>query len=185
MGQPKEGVMMPDGRKMIEPIIAALSDVCGQIVIVGGCRGFSIPIESGLIHLPDTTPGSGPLAAILTLLQSGINKNGYIVTACDQPYITTDLIHLLVQNLSNVPCILKPSPGERLTPFPGYYPVTWRIEVEHYLQAGEQSLCRALEESRVDYLPFPNAWGRYLKNLNMPEDLGGSDANEQAFFGRS
>lgn len=171
MGQPKEGVVMPDGRQMIEHLIEPLSQVCKQIVIVGACRGFIIRPESALLHLPDTTPGMGPLAAIAALLQSGIDKDGYIVSACDQPYITADLLRLLAQKSSDLPSILQPIEGEILTPFPGYYPVLWLLEIEKQLQAGERSICRALQESRVTYIPFPKEWKGSLRNLNTPTDL--------------
>jgi len=171
MGQPKEGVIMPDGRRMIEPLIATLSQICKQVVIVGACHGFSIPPESGLLHLQDKTPGIGPLAAVATLLQSGIDEKGYLITACDQPYVTTDLLRLLIKEPSDLPRILQPEIGETLTPFPGYYPVSWCVEIEKKLQAGERSICRVLQESRVAYLPFPQEWKGCLRNLNRPADL--------------
>ena len=191
MGQPKEGVIMPDGRKMIEPIIATLSQICRQIVIVGACRGFSIPVESTLLHLQDTM-GMGPLAAMATLFKSGIDDTGYIITACDQPYLTTDLLRLLIQSPSDLPILLRPaigwgsdhsesaedagrggqsSVGWECNPFPGYYPVSWFLEIEKKLQAGERSICRVLSESRVTYLPFPKEWQESLRNLNGPLDL--------------
>ena len=171
MGKPKEGVIMPDGRRMMEPIIASLSEVCKQIVIVGTCRGFSIRPELGLLHLLDTNPGMGPLAAVATLLQSGIDAKGYIITACDQPHLTTDLLRLLVKAPSDLPGILQPEKGEMLLPFPGYYPVSWRLEIEKWLQAGERSICRVLAESRVTYLSFPEEWEGCLRNFNTPADL--------------
>jgi len=162
---------MPDGRRMIEHLILTLSQVCEQIVIVGACRGFSIPSESGLLHLQDKTPGIGPLAAIATLLQSGINEQGYLITACDQPYVTTDLLRLLIKAPSDWPQLLQPGAGERADPFPGYYPVSWRLEIEKRLEDGERSICRALSKGRLTYLPFPKEWKECLRNLNGPADL--------------
>jgi molybdopterin-guanine dinucleotide biosynthesis protein A len=169
MGQPKEGVVLSDGRRMIEHLILPLSQVCHQIVIVGTCRGFSIPPQSGLLHLHDTTPGMGPLAAINTLLQSGIDPNGYLVTACDQPFLTPELFRLLVADPSSLPRILKPD--EMLLPFPGYYPVTWRHKIEEALQEGERSICRLIEKTQVDYVAFPGEWKMDLRNINTPGDL--------------
>lgn len=171
MGQPKEGVVLSDGRRMIEPLISSLSQVCQQIVIVGACRGFSIRPQSGLLHLHDATPGMGPLAAINTLLQSGIDPNGYLVTACDQPFLTPELFRLLVANRSDIPRILKPGRDEMLLPFPGYYPVAWRHKTEKALQEGEGSICRLIEKMQVTYVAFPEEWKRNLRNINTPADL--------------
>ncbi len=171
MGQPKEGVVMPDGRRMIEHVIASLSQVCDRIVIVGTCKGFSIPSETGFLHLQDATPGMGPLAAVATLLRSGISTEGYLVTACDQPFLTADLLYLLVKTRSSVPRIFSSESEELPTPFPGYYPVFWYPVVEEGLQAGDLSVCNLIKKSAFSLVSLPKEWRRYLRNINRPDDL--------------
>jgi molybdopterin-guanine dinucleotide biosynthesis protein A len=168
MGQPKEGVLLADGRRMIEHIIEPLSIVCSTIVIIGSCRGFTFSKQANRIPLPDTMPGHGPLAAITTLLKSGLDQRGYLVTACDQPFLTADLLRLLIQEPTPMPRIFQT--GEKpLTPFPGYYPVSWLSEIEKNTE--EHSVCALLEKSIVSFVPYPKEWQGCLKNINRPTDL--------------
>ncbi len=164
MGQPKEGVLMADGRRMIEHVIEPLSHICQKILIVGACRGFTIPPQSLLIPLPDSDPGSGPLSAIATILKSGVDKKGYIITACDQPFLTADLLRLLIQGPLNQPCIFK-NHDSPLQPFPGYYPVSWLPEI------GERSVCAMLTKTAISLVACPKEWEARLKNINRPTDL--------------
>jgi molybdopterin-guanine dinucleotide biosynthesis protein A len=171
MGCPKEGVRLPDGRKMIEHVIAPLSQLCSKIVIVGDCRGFSIPQQSNFIALPDHPNGKGPLAAIATLLKSGIDAVGYIVTACDQPFVTLDILRLLVGEKSNRPTIFQSDNNAFPMPLPGYYPVGWLSTIERELASSQYGLCNAILKSDVVYVSLPNAGKQYLQNINTPADL--------------
>ncbi len=182
MGQPKEGVLMPDGRPMIEHVIEPLSSLCQKIVILGACRGFDIPSHAKFISLPDAEEGRGPASAIATLLKSGIDKKGYVVCACDQPFLSANLLRLLVEETpssfegynplgSNQPRIFQSAKGEMLIPFPGYYPVDWLSEMEKGFEVGERSICALLKISVVSFVSLPNEWKPLLKNINLPSDL--------------
>jgi molybdopterin-guanine dinucleotide biosynthesis protein A len=170
MGRPKEGVVLPDGRRMIEPALASLAALCRRVVIVGACRGFSAPSEAGIIHLADRTPGRGPLAAVESLLLSGLD-DGYLVVACDQPLLTPSLLALLVKGNPTQPTFFRSEEGEALDPFPGYFPVSWLPDVQTALQQGERSLRRLIQRSEAAWIPLPNPLLASLKNINTPADL--------------
>ncbi len=162
---------MPDGRKMIEHVITPLSSLCQNIVIVGDCRGFAIPQQKNFIALPDNPPARGPLSALATLLQSGIDRNGYLVAACDQPLFTPDLLRLLLGEIPRAPRIFKPDQDEMLTPFPGYYPVCWLAKIKDALTSGEYGLCNVLLKNAVETVPLPKEGGEQIRNINTPDDL--------------
>ncbi len=176
MGQPKEGVLMSDGRTMIEHVIEPLSHLCQKIVIVGDCLGFSVPPQASsrpqqnFIALKDDPPGKGPLSAITTLLKSGIDPNGYIVTACDQPFLTSDLLRLLLKKTA-VPTIFQPEQDEMMIPFPGYYPVSWLSIIENELASGEYGICHAILKSTVEYVSLSKEQQRLIRNINTPDEL--------------
>jgi molybdopterin-guanine dinucleotide biosynthesis protein A len=171
MGRPKQGVLMPDGRKMIEHVIEPLSQLCQKIVIVGDCRGFSIPQQQKLIALSDDPPGKGPLSAIATLLKSGIDKDGYIVTACDQPFLTPNLLRLLLGEKPSFPRIFQPEQGEMIAPFPGYYPVCWLSEIKSALETGQYGICNVILKNRVETVALPKEQQVLIRNINTPDDL--------------
>ncbi|MBI3358918.1 MAG: NTP transferase domain-containing protein [Nitrospirae bacterium] len=171
MGKPKEGALMPDGRKMIEHVIKPLVELCQKIVIVGNCRGFFIPPQQKFIALPDDPPGRGPLSAIATLLKSGIDKDGYVVTACDQPFLTPDLLLLLLEGKPSVPRIFKQDMDEMMTPLPGYYPVCWLSKIKGELESGEYSLCNAILKSAFETVLLPRESRGLIRNINTLTDL--------------
>jgi len=171
MGQPKEGVRMPDGRTMIEHVIEPLSHLCQNIVIVGDCSGFSIPFQNNLIPLKDDAPGRGPLFAIATLLKSGVDQDGYIVTACDQPFLTPALLRCLIGDLPRGPRFFQHDQDEMFTPFPGYYPVCWLSIIKHELLSGEYGLCNMIMKNPFETVSLPKEGQDLMRNINTPTDL--------------
>jgi len=171
MGQPKPGVPMPDGRKMIEHVIEPLSRLCQKIVMMGDCRGFSIPQQQNFIALADDPPGKGSLSAIATLLKSGIDPDGYLVVACDQPFLTPDLLRLLIGEKARVPSIFQSEPDEMLTPFPGYYPVCWLPKIQSELASGQYGICNAILKNGFETVSLPKEGRGLIRNINTPTDL--------------
>lgn len=184
MGRPKEGVALSDGRRMIEHVIEPLRGVCQRVAIVGACRGYPIPAGIDIIHLNDSqpgeppqragslgTPGAGPLVAIATLLRSGLDSEGYLVVACDQPFLTSPLLGLLMEDRSPFPRFFRSEGGTPLDPFPGYFPVGWFLEIGRALQQGERSVRRLIERTPVSWIPIPDEFRGFLKNINTPADL--------------
>lgn len=79
MGLPKAGLLLPDGRSMIETIRDGLELLCEQVVLVGqpfGLRGHRV--------IDDERADCGPLAGIEALLHSGAGER-YLVVPCDMP----------------------------------------------------------------------------------------------------
>lgn len=178
MGRPKEGIFLSDGRPMIEHVIEPLRGVCRRVAIVGACHGYPIPAAIDLIHLNDSEPGAGPLVAIATLLRSGLDSEGYLVAACDQPFLTAPLLSLLMEDRSPLPRFFRSEEGTPLDPFPGYFPVGWFSEVERALQQGERSVRRLIERTPVSWIPIPDEFRGFLKSINTPADLEGSQQSK-------
>ena len=90
MGVPKAGLLMPDGRSMIETVRDAMERVCEQVVLVGNPHGLR-----GHFVVTDEEPDSGPLAGIEALLRSGV-AGRYLVVPCDMPAIGRTLLTRLL-----------------------------------------------------------------------------------------
>src|SRR5262245_11687956 len=88
MGRDKATLRMPDGRLMMQHVIAALERVCPQVVIVGPTDGLHLAIH-------DLRPQCGPLGGIESLLASGIANDYYLICACDAPLVSIDLLKTL------------------------------------------------------------------------------------------
>lgn len=180
LGGPKEGLLLADGRPMIAHVLQPLSEVCEQIVVVGGCRG----LPSHILHLPDRHPGRGPMGGLETLLASGLGA-GYLVTACDQPLLTPDLLRLLLGGDATRPRLFEPpnphthpnGTGKvRVDPFPGYFPAHLLRRVRAALASGDASMQRLIggltrSKTPVSWVPLPASFRSALRSVNTPEDL--------------
>ena len=169
MGRPKADIPLGDGRSMIAHVIEQMKKVCPEVVVVGGPP---VSIE-GVRHLPDTTPGLGPLGGLHTLLGSGL-ANAYLIAACDQPFLTPEIGHLLLAGDPAVAHLFRPIPNRLIDPFPGYYPAALLHEAlnnSDALARGARSMQRFIQTIPVTWIPLPASLRPCIKSLNTPEDL--------------
>ena len=155
---------------MIAHVIAALRAVCRRVVIVGACRGYRIPEDSGIVQIEDLHPGDGPLAGIEALLASGLDDR-YLVAACDQPLLTPALLRVLLQDDPAGLCLFHTEDEREVTPFPGVYPADWLPVVQDALREGRRSVYRLLACSAVSRVNLPPADLHRLCSINAPDDL--------------
>ena len=90
MGVPKGGMILPDGRNMIERMRDTLASFCRQVVIAGSPHGMA-----GHQTIEDLRPDSGPLAAIEAALASDISPQ-YLIVPCDLPLLPAGLLARLL-----------------------------------------------------------------------------------------
>ncbi len=92
MGIDKAFVMF-EGRMLIERVIDALRQVCGEIVIVADDR--QAYARFGLSVVPDTLPDFGPLAGLHAGLNAVRAELG-VVVAVDMPFLNPTLLRAMV-----------------------------------------------------------------------------------------
>lgn len=177
MGAPKEGVLLPDGRPMLECVLDALSAACGRVVVVGACQGFSLENRKDVDHLPDGTPGEGPLAALVTLLSSGL-ADGYLMAACDQPFLEPALLRRLVEGDPGRPRFFRAPDGAPLDPFPGFFPTSLLIAASTAVDSGQRSLRRFVSVTLPDWVILSAGEMAQLRDLDTPEDIAGLGMNQ-------
>jgi molybdopterin-guanine dinucleotide biosynthesis protein A len=169
MGRPKEGVVLWDGRPMIEHVVEAMQAVCRRVVIVGACRGWTP--EPPIIRLDDRRLDLGPLGGIETLLSSGL-ASGYLVAGCDQPLLTPEIFRLLAEPPNpDIPCFLRAEDGSELDPFPGYFPAAWVSVARAELQRGRLGFRNVIRGGRSGWVALPEALQRGVGSLNTPADV--------------
>ncbi len=170
MGTPKEAIRLSGGRTMIEHVIAPLKGVCGQVVTVGRNPGEEIQRQYSITHLADKEPGLGPLGGIETLLASQI-ASGYLVVASDQPLLTTELLHLLIEGDPSIAHFFRPKEGEIIDPFPGYFPACLLSEVDDARTNGVQSMHGFITGIAVCWVALPDALRSHIKSINTPAEM--------------
>jgi molybdenum cofactor guanylyltransferase len=167
MGSPKEGVRLWDGRPMIEHVMSALSAVCSRLVVVGECRGYRLP--SGVEPLADLHPGAGPLAGIEAVLASGLDE-AYLVAACDQPFLTPELLRGLLAADPARPCFFLGEDGAT-HPLPAYLPSSWLPAVSRAVRGERLSVRKLIAESDVCWAPADARTEASLGSVNSRAEL--------------
>ena len=167
MGAPKEGVRLWDDRPMMEHVMSALSGVCSRLVVVGECRGYRLPNE--VTRVPDLHPGSGPLAGFEAVLASGLDE-AYLVAACDQPFLTTELLRRLLKADPARPCFFL-SEGGMVYPLPAYLPSSWLPAVSQAVREERLSVRKLIAESQVCWAPVDGQMEACLGSVNSRADL--------------
>ena len=171
MGAPKEGVRLADGRPMVEHVLAALAAVCEQVVVVGECRGYQ---DGSVTRLPDLRPGLGPLAGIEAVLSSRLSVS-YLLAACDQPFLTPELLRRLAGEGEEPRCF-REEDGDGFHPFPCYFPASWLPQVQAALDGGRLSMRGLLGRDHPEWPRVTAEEAALLRSVNRPEDLGENDA---------
>jgi molybdopterin-guanine dinucleotide biosynthesis protein A len=167
MGSPKEGVRLWDGRPMLEHVSDALARLCARLVVVGECRGYRLLDD--VTRVPDLHPGSGPLAGIEALLASGLDE-AYLVAACDQPFLTSDLLRGLLRGDPARPCFFL-GEGGRVHPLPAYLPSSWLPMVSEAVREGRLSVRKLIAESEVCWAPLAAQGEACLASVNSRAEL--------------
>jgi len=170
MGRLKEGVPMPDGRPMIEHVLAAVEPVASEVLFVGACHGWTIPDVPRYRRVDDKYPGEGPLGALVTILEQ-CSTNKMLVVPCDQPILTVQLIKKLSATKTDSVVCFKDQNGNRFDPFPGLFNRNSLIKLREAFNCGERSLRRALKQVQTEFVLITNEEVVCLRNVNRPEDL--------------
>ena len=171
MGRPKEGILLPDGRPMIEWVLDAFRGTFQEVFIVGACSGYDWTEDRYLIQIADRRPGQGPLSGLDALLSSDAAE-GYVVAACDQPLLTASLLRLLGKGPADRPRLFRSQQGgQSLGPLPGYYPGWLGERVREAIGGGRLAFRQLLSYEEVDWLSVPAMEEARLASVNTPEDM--------------
>ncbi len=129
----------------------------------------------GLPMFRDILPDKGSLGGIYTALARA-NNPAVLVLACDMPFIHTELLRFMIEQVSEDTDIVVP----RVEAYPqglhAIYKKTCIAPIAEQLAANRLKIIRFYDQMRVryldeaDYAPF-DPQGRSFANLNTPEEL--------------
>lgn len=170
MGSPKAGTRLSTGETMFERVYSIVKQTAGPCCVLGHAEGIEISCHPDLRIIPDKVPERGPVGALLSLLSSGI-ASYYIVAACDQPLLTTQLLNRLHAEIDDKPCVFCDQDETNIAPLPGFYPAALLPHVEQLLRQPRASLRELLGRSNFRTIALdPESWTR-LRSCNTPGDV--------------
>jgi molybdopterin-guanine dinucleotide biosynthesis protein A len=168
MGAPKAGLILPDGRSMIEQTRDTLASFCQRVVFVGSPHGV---LGHGVIE--EEREGVGPLAGIEAVLASGFDTQ-YLVVPCDLPLAQPGFLARLTRDDSIDGMTVFHVEGEEMPrPLPCRIGADCLEDAQELIDAGEYSVKGLIERlgpdvTRVDVAARERD---LLLNVNTPEDF--------------
>lgn len=176
-----------EGRMLIERVVDALRQVCGEIVIVANDHDPYVHFEATVV--PDTLPDFGPLAGLHAGLHAMRADLG-IVVAVDMPFLNPTLLRAMLAAADGWDAVV-PAPSIDMSadavkhnrakdldihPLHAVYRRTCLPVIRAALDRGERRLNAFYADVRVRYLsvdemrPYdPDL--RSLVNVNTPDEL--------------
>lgn len=170
MGRPKDRVLLPDGRSMMQHVADAVLSVCNELVVAGPDLSLDLGINQKVYFIEDNYPGSGPLGGIEAILSSGLAR-AYIIAACDQPLLSGEILSMLIPDDLLKPCFFQRAENGFIEPLPGYYPVSMLAEVRELLSQNRRALKSLTASIDVQLRSLEERFAKSLFSLNNPDEL--------------
>ncbi len=171
MGRDKT-LLLYNNETLIQRTVRKLQTVVDEIIIASNNTAkYNIP---GIIEIPDTYSGMGPLGGMHAGL-SACKHNYAFVVSCDMPLFSEDLAIYLLDHRQGFDVVI-PEIHNRLEPLCAVYSTTCIKPIERCLQAGISKVIDFYPEVRVNRIgenklcPIGNV-GEMFYNLNTPQDL--------------
>ena len=121
----------------------------------------------GLLVIPDSEPGAGPLGGIVTALAAS-NAEWNLIAACDMPFLSAGLFHrLFEQAAASGAQEVLPIAGGRPQPLCAVYHRTALEPIQHAFASGVRKVLTALESLTIVHFAGD---ADSFRNLNTPED---------------
>lgn len=169
MGGEDKGLVVLNGRPMVEHVMARLRPQVGQVVVSAN-RNHDRYAALGVSVVPDLLADyQGPLAGMASALQTA--QTPYLVTVpCDSPLIGPDLVARLAQALEREQAdIAVAHDGERTHPVFLLLKRALLPSLLAFLDAGERKIDRWFARHRLATADFRDCPEAFV-NVNDPDE---------------
>ncbi|SDE70677.1 molybdenum cofactor guanylyltransferase [Sporomusa acidovorans] len=171
MGRDKTLLVYND-ETMIERTVRKLRNFVDEIIVASNSTAkYNLP---GIVEVPDTYPGMGPLGGMHAGLMAARHQYAFIVS-CDMPFFTEELAGYLIKRSAEYDVIVPEIEG-RLEPLCAVYSRNCVKPIEKCLQANVRQVYQFYSEVRVlkiresELCPVGDLREMFY-NLNTPEDV--------------
>lgn len=175
MGRDKATLRLGDGRMMIEHVATALASACAnhEIIVAAGSDDHAAvrsPLLPNARRVLDLRPQSGPLAGIEAILASNLARH-YLIVPCDAPWLTADLLRLLLREPQAIATVLRVESRAEFEPLPARIAAAALPMVQRLLDEDVRSVWRLMEALPAAFIDIDAAHAPALRNVNTPDDL--------------
>jgi molybdopterin-guanine dinucleotide biosynthesis protein A len=167
MGRPKASLLGPGDETFLTLAVRALASAgADPVLIVGG----EPPADTaGARHVPDLSPGRGPLAGLEAALTASPHE-WVLLVACDMPRLSASLLGRLTERtLTTERRAVVPKVGGRLQPLHAVYHRSCLEAVEEALAGDRLGITAFVRDLDAQILVCEA--DASFDNVNTPEDL--------------
>ena len=164
-------------RRLIDATVDRLARLFPEVLIIA--NDLDLYAYLGMRVIPDLIPNSGSLGGIYTGLTAAAHPRAFFV-ACDMPFLSADLITLLVREAENWDVVVPRVAGE-LQPMHAVYAKSCLPFIKEAIDVGKFKITgffprvkvKTIEETALRAVD-PDLLG--LMNVNTPHDLEKAEA---------
>lgn len=165
MGQDK-GLMLLNGKPMVEHVIETAKQITTEIIIVANNDDYK---KFGLPIFKDDYQDKGPLGGIYTGLKNSLTEYNLILS-CDIPFVKKDLLQFIISESSEND-ITVAAFKDKTHPLIAVYRKTCESVVKSCIEQNELkvlNLFKKLNTKQVDVSHFDSS---NFRNINSENDL--------------
>ncbi len=160
-----KGLMLLNGKPMIQYVIDALSPFVDELIIVSNNEAYE---TFGHAVYKDLIKNKGPLAGIYTgLKHSKTTKN--IVLSCDVPYVSPELLSFLIEESNNE--ITIPKKGTRTHQLIGVFSKLCTTSFKKSIEKNDLKLLDAFKNLNLNVVDANHFEEQLFTNINSPSDI--------------
>jgi molybdopterin-guanine dinucleotide biosynthesis protein A len=161
-----------EGTTLLARAVAVLSPVCDCVSILCGTDERRARMERFGRCVPDRRPGCGPVGGLEAALHDGCDAEHVVLLPVDQPFMTSDLLRLLVEKASDATALVACfRTSEHIQPLPVVVSTLLREKIAEAVATGERKLMPVLTRAAGERLHVvQSAMDRAFTNLNTPAE---------------
>ena len=166
-----------EGTPMLLRMRALLGDITNEVHVIAAPDKYA---ALGVTGIADRWEGQGPLAGIITALQttkeSGSGADWNLIVGCDMPFLTREWLTYLVQRaLESGAEVVAPQSAQGLEPLCACWRTGAAVSLQKVFEGGTRKITEAMKRLRMevvdeaDWKRFDTAAGLFW-NMNTAAD---------------
>lgn len=179
MGRDKAGLVLPDGRTLLQRQADILRAAGSAALFASVRRGTEVDLP-GATFVQDCVPDAGPIAGIAAGLRAA-PAGLVIVVAVDMPHLGEEHLRKLV-SLATDACGVVPVQDGQMEPLAAVYPAALADSAEDALGSERRAVhawvTREVKQGRLRLWDTPPDWAGALRSWNTPGDVSPRAAPE-------
>ncbi|NOQ71088.1 MAG: NTP transferase domain-containing protein [Crocinitomix sp.] len=165
MGQDK-GLMLLDGKPMIQYIIDTVQPIANNIIIIANNKAYE---KFGFPVYGDLVKDKGPVGGIVTGLSASTTDLNWVIS-CDTPFVSQELLEMLMLNMDQFDAVI-PTYENRTHPLIACYNKSALPVFKKALHLNELKIMTLISKLHAKIMNANQFDVLNFKNLNSKEDI--------------